>query len=106
MFLFNRWILDAIDATKEGLHTIKLKTIMEVVMKLDLEKSYEKVNWNFLRLVLRQVGIIVEVINWIMGCVSLENFAVLINGYPLSFFKCYLGPKIRMFIVSFSLSGL
>ena len=56
-------------------------------MKLDLEKVYDKVDWIFLRLALLQIGLRLEIVNWIIVCVSLGNFVVLINGYPSWFFK-------------------
>ena len=62
-FLDNRQVLDAIGTTQECLHTVKAKNIRSVVMKLGLAKAYDKVNWDFLRLVLLQIGILANVIN-------------------------------------------
>ena len=38
-----------------------------MIMKLDLTKPYDKVNWDFLRLVLLQIGIADLVLTWIMA---------------------------------------
>jgi hypothetical protein len=62
-------------------------------MKIDLSKAYDKVNWLFLRLVLFQIGLSLQSVNWIMGCVESANFAVLINGSPSGFFKASRGLK-------------
>ena len=64
-----------------------------MIMKLDLTKPYDKVNWDFLRLVLLQIDILDLVLNWIMARVTFANFAVLINGSPTSFFKSSRGLR-------------
>lgn len=92
-YLFNKQILDAIGAAQNTLHSVKSKKIPMVVMKLDLAKAYDKVDWTFLRLVLQQVGLNLEVVNWIMGCVTSTNFAMLINGSPSQFFKASCGLR-------------
>ena len=62
-----------------------------VILKLDLVKSFNRVNWTFLRLVLLQIGIPVIGVNWIMGCVESSNFVVLVNGTPSNFFPVSKG---------------
>ena len=73
-FLGNRKILYAIGPTQECIHSVKTKNISSIVMKLDLAKAYDKVNWDFLRLVLLQIGLPEQVMGWIMACVSIANF--------------------------------
>jgi hypothetical protein len=63
------------------------------MLKLDLKKAYDKVSWSFLRMLLIQIGLKWEVVQWIMGCVTSENFVVLINGSPTSFFKGFRGLR-------------
>ena len=53
-----------------------------MVLKLDLVKAFDRVSSSFLRLVLLQIGILGNYVNWIMGCVESEKFAILINGTP------------------------
>ena len=57
-----------------------------LILKMDMIKAYDRVNCTFLRLVLLQIGLTVEVVNWVMECVSMTNFVVLINGRPSSYF--------------------
>jgi hypothetical protein len=92
-FLENRQITDAIGVAQEALHSIKVKNTKYLVLKLDMMKSYDRVDWRFLRLVLLQIGLILEATNWIMGCVSSTNFSVLINGSPSSFFRSSIGLR-------------
>ena len=72
---------------QEGLHSIETKKLKALILKMDLVKAYDRVNLNFLRLVLLQIGLPLNVTNWIMGNVSSTYFSVLINGNPTNFFK-------------------
>jgi hypothetical protein len=51
-FLDGRKIIDAIGVAQECIHSIKVKKMKALVLKLDLKKAYDRVNWDFLRLVL------------------------------------------------------
>jgi hypothetical protein len=55
-FLQGRRIQDAIGAAHESLHSIKKKNIKSLVMKLDLKKAYDSIDWEYLRLTLLTVG--------------------------------------------------
>ena len=86
-FLENRQITDAIAVAQEVLHSVKIKGKKALVLKLDLIKAYDRVDWRFIRLVLLQIGIPLDTTNWIMGCVSSANYSILVNGNPTSFFS-------------------
>ena len=64
-----------------------------MILKMNLVKDYDKVNWTLLRLVFLQIGLSLEVTNWIMGCVTLANFVVLINDTPIGIFKIHRGLR-------------
>ena len=44
-------------------------------------------DWSFLGLILLQVGLPIEISQWIMSCVNSASFVVLVNGAPSTFFK-------------------
>ena len=60
-------------------------------MKLDIIKAYDEVNWLYLRLMLIQLGMELLTIEWIIGCITLASFLVVINGSPSSFFNASKG---------------
>ena len=92
-FLENCQITDAIVVAQEALHSVKIKGNKALILKLDLIKSYDRVDWHFIRLVLLQIGIPLETTNWIMGCVSSTNYSILVNGNPTSFFSASRGLR-------------
>ena len=78
-----------------------------LVLKLDVVKYFDKVNWKFFRLILLQIGVPVEGMKWIMGCITSSNFFVLINATPSGFFStscgirqgCPLSPLLFLLII-------
>jgi hypothetical protein len=54
-------------------------------MKLDLAKAYDKVNCVFIRLSLIKMGMNLNIVNWVMGCIEFASFVVLINGSKLGY---------------------
>jgi hypothetical protein len=53
-FLHNRKIHDVVAIAQEVLHSIKKINLKEAILKMDLSKSYDGVNWTFMHLVLIQ----------------------------------------------------
>lgn len=49
-------------------------------IKLDFEKAYDMVDWDFLLKVLHRKGFRARWISWIKGCISNTSFSILING--------------------------
>lgn len=87
-FLEDHQIHDDVGITQELLHSIKCKKLKAILLKIDLEKAYDRVSWDFLRIILIQIGVPASAIQWIMACVTSMSIAVLVNGAPTSFFSC------------------
>ena len=62
-FLSGRQIHEANGVAQEGLHTIKCKKMKAVMIKLDFSKAYDRVSWNYVRVVLSQMGFAVPFIS-------------------------------------------
>ena len=62
-----------------------------ILCKLDVEKAYDQLNWNFLLSVLREMVFNNKWIGWIHWCISTASFSVIINGSPTGFFKSSRG---------------
>ena len=63
------------------------------LLKIDLKKAYDCVDWEFFHLILSKIGISTPIIEWIMACVSSAHFVVMINGYPSNFFNASRGLR-------------
>jgi hypothetical protein len=92
-FLKGRRIQDAIATAHECMHSIKQKNLKALIMKIDLKKAFDCIDWAFLRLILLAVGFGVKFTEWIMACVTSANFAVLINGEATNFFNSERGLR-------------
>ena len=82
----NRKILDVVSIA-QVIHSIKKEKQSAFALKLDLSKAYDRVSWTFIRLVLIKLGMNMEVVEWILGCIQSTYFVVLINGSPSDFFR-------------------
>lgn len=79
--------MDTIGVSEECIHSIKSKKLAVMVIKVDLKKEYDRVDWCYLRIILIEINLPLLVVDWIMGCVTLASFLVLVNGIPSCFFK-------------------
>jgi hypothetical protein len=92
-FLKGRQILDAVGVAHECIHSLKTKKQQAILLKLDLKKAFDCINWNFLHLVLLQCGFGLIITNWILGCISSATLAILINGEATKTFHCERGLR-------------
>ena len=65
------------------------------VLKIDMSKAYDRVNWNFLKAVLTVMNFDSKRIKWIIECVSLVEYTLLINGSMTKSFKPSQGLRQR-----------
>nr|GEW63438.1 hypothetical protein [Tanacetum cinerariifolium] len=57
------------------------------VFKIDIQNSYDTVDWHFLEIILFRFGFLDAMVKWIMACVTSTSFSVCINGGIHGFFK-------------------
>ena len=58
-----------------------------MMIKLDIAKVYDKLNWEFMEKMLGAYGFSPDWVEWIMGLVSSPFFNILLNGSPTSTFQ-------------------
>jgi hypothetical protein len=78
-------------------------------LNMDMEKAFDKMEWDFILSVMMKLGFHSSWINWIRICISSFSFSILINGChfglfspkgglrqgdPLSHFLFILGSKV------------
>lgn len=90
-FLKGRNMVDRVLCANEYIDARLRQGRPEVVVKLDLEKAYDHVNWEFLHYILRRHDFRVWWREWIWKCVSLTSFSVLVNGVSFGNFGCSKG---------------
>ena len=68
-------------------YTLKRKNLSGMLVKLDIAKSYDKLNWQFIRKMLEAFGFTQNWVNWIMQLISSAFFSILVNGVPSGIIK-------------------
>ena len=81
-FVEGRQILDASLIANEVINLMLKKKEKWVLCKLDIEKAYDKINWNFLTTVLGKMGFKEKWLGWIKWCISTASFSFMLNGSP------------------------
>lgn len=84
-FVPGRVISDNVLITHEVLYFLqhsKAKKRCSMAVKTDMSKAYDRLEWDFIQLVLERLGFHPQWISWIMECVSTVTYAFLINGSP------------------------
>ena len=82
VFIQNRQILDAALIANEAVNFRLKVNIPRLLLKLDIEKAFDHVNWDWLLSIMSKMGFGHKWIKWIRWCISTANFSILINGTP------------------------
>lgn len=86
VFIKGRYILDGLLIANECVEDYSRRKKKRVVVKLDLEKAYDKTDWDSLDYVMARKAFGTLWGQWVFGCLSSTHFSIIINGFPKGFF--------------------
>ena len=92
-FVEGRQIMDASLIANEVLDAMEKRKEKGILCKLDMEKAYDQINWNFILTLLMEMGFGTKWIGWIRWCISTTSFSVHLNDSPVGYFRSSRGLR-------------
>ncbi|GKA24778.1 RNA-directed DNA polymerase, eukaryota, partial [Tanacetum coccineum] len=92
-FITNRQILDGPFILDELIQWCKSKRKQTMIFKVDFEKAYDSVRWDYLDDVLKKFGFGSKWRHWIHNCLQSSKGSILVNGSPTGEFQFRKGLK-------------
>ncbi|CAL5415136.1 unnamed protein product [Camellia sinensis] len=92
-FLSGRHIIDGVLIANEVVDWWKRSKKKGLILKLDFEKAYDSVNWEFLYSMMKNFGFGEKWVGWMKTCISTARISVLVNGSPTSEFSPMKGLR-------------
>lgn len=91
-FIPYKQILDKIPLASELMQGYGRKGLSpRCMIKVDLGKAYDSLECPFLRAMMIELGIPRKIVEWLMACVSIVSFSVLVNECQWSHFRLKRG---------------
>ena len=92
-FIRGRQITDGPFMVNEIISWVKRTKKEMFILKVDFEKSFDNVRWDFIREILRQMNFGDVWIDWIKGLICSAKVSVLVNGSPTNQFGLEKGVR-------------
>lgn len=95
-FIPGKLIFDNVIFASESLHIMGEKQKSKewhMTIKLDISKTYDRIEWNYLEMIMSKIGFVAQWIHKIMSYVSTVSYSVMISGHPGTTFL--LGRGLR-----------
>lgn len=94
-FVHNIQMFDCVLVINEVVEFEKRHGREGLIFKIDFEKAYNRVSWNYLISVIRMMGFGARLSGWMKECVFSSSFSVLANGSPTKDFEAHIGLRQR-----------
>ncbi|XP_071705038.1 uncharacterized protein [Rutidosis leptorrhynchoides] len=92
-FLKGRFILDGILVANELVDEVKRQKNKCLIFKVDFEKAFDSINWDFLLKILEIMGFGLKWRSWTKACITSAMVSVLVNGSPTKEFSFLRGIR-------------
>ena len=83
-FIEGRHMLHSVMSANEAVEKAKRCQKPCIVFKVDYEKAYDSVSWEYLIYMMRRLGFGPKWAQWMLGCLKSTLVSVLVNGSPLA----------------------
>lgn len=95
-FVPGRQLTDNCQIAHEILQWVKKRkkgNLYAGIMKVDLSKAYDSCRWDFVEAVLQRMEFPTKWIKWIMQCITIVSYSILVNGEPTTYFNPKAGLR-------------
>ncbi|KAG9446327.1 hypothetical protein H6P81_012455 [Aristolochia fimbriata] len=92
-FIKSRQILDAAMFIHEATHWFKKERKSAFILKLDLEKAFDRVNWKYLDQIMKKMNFGNKWRSWIKSCLASARFSIAVNGGLFVYFTSSRGVR-------------
>ena len=86
-FIKDRGLTDSVLLANEVIEDLRRKGRRGLCLKVDFEKAYDSVRWEYMYDMLDRMGFHNTWIKWIRGCMESATMSVLVNGSPTEEFR-------------------
>jgi len=100
-FLKGRVMLDSVLVTNEVVEELRRNGRRGLCLKVDYEKAYDSVSWEFLFYMLQRLDFHSKWLKWVKWCLESASVSVLVNGSPTREFRPTRGLRLRDLLALF-----
>nr|GEX84070.1 hypothetical protein [Tanacetum cinerariifolium] len=109
-FIKGRNILDGPLILNECMSWYRKRKKDLMVFKVDFEKAYDSLRWDYLDVIMKNLGFGNKRCTWIQGCLKNSCASILVNGSPIVKFKIFKGLRqggpLSPFLFILTMEGL